>query len=460
MRPSSSPSEHHPFGGLFDRLSGSSRVDGELSDRAWLQAMLDTERALAAAGARAGLVPPEVADAVALACSADDYDAGQLGLDALAAGNPVVPLVRMLSARLPLGAEPFVHLGATSQDILDTAASLVSYRALGPLLADLEATTSALADLAGTHRRTLVAARTLLQHALPTTFGLKCAGWMVALDAAHQDLSRVRESRLAIQLGGAAGTLASLGDPGLTVARFLAAELGLVEPVVPWHTDRTRVGQLAGALGTTAAALGKVALDVVLLAQTEVGEVAAGVAGEGGSSTMPHKRNPVGAVLARAAVQRAPGLVATLLAAGQQEHERAAGAWHAEWETLRELLHVVGGASGHVRAVVETLGVHPDRAEANLGLTRGLLLAEAVAARLTPIMGRADAHDAVERACRSAAARGRPLREELSSSEELRGRLSEAELDLVLDPGSYIGAAEALVDRALDAHAYPGAVPE
>lgn len=452
MRQSSSWSDPRPFGGLFDQLSGSPAVDRELSDAAYLQAMLDAERALAAAQARAGLVPDEAAAAVAAACRLELYDVAALGHEALATGSPVVPLVRALSARLPAPAAPYVHLGATSQDILDTAASLVAHRALGPVLADLGATAARLAALAQTHRSTLLAARTLLQQALPTTFGLRCAGWLVGLDAARADLDRVRATRLAVQLGGAAGTLAGLGDAGPGVLELFADELGLAEPVMAWHTDRTRVGQLATALGATAAVLGKIALDVVLMAQTEVAELAEGGAGRGGSSTLPHKRNPVGAVLTRAAAHRAPGLVATLLAAGNQEHERGAGPWQAEWETVRELMHVVGGAVDHTRRLIENLVVDADRMRANLAATHGLLMAESVAGRLAPAMGTVAAHDLVERSCRAAASADLPLREVLLASPELGGRLSAAELDAALDPASYLGATDAFIDRALHAH--------
>lgn len=452
MRPSSSPSERRPYGGLLDQLSGSPAVDDELSDVAWLQAALDCERALVTAAARAGLVPAEAAAAVAAACDVGQYDVAELGRLAVAAGNPVGPLVRAISAAVPSDARPYVHLGATSQDVMDTAMSLVAHRALGPLLADLEAAADSLHDLADRHRATALPARTLLQQAVPTTFGLKCAGWLVSLDEVRGELARLRAGRLAVQLGGAGGTLSALGDSGPTVLAGLAEELGLVEPVLPWHTDRTAVGRLAAGLGLAAATLGKIGLDVVLLAQTEVGEVAEGDGGRGGSSTMPHKHNPVGAVLARAASHRAPGLVATLLAAGVQEHERAAGAWHAEWEPLRDLIHVVGGAAAQVRQLLAGLVVDADRGQANLGLTGGLIMAEAVATRLAPDMGKAAAHDLVERACRVAAAEDRALGDVLLADKDVREVLSAAEVEALLDPRSYLGAADELVDRALRSH--------
>jgi 3-carboxy-cis,cis-muconate cycloisomerase len=449
-------------GGLFGPLSGGSRADAELSDRAVLQAMLDAERALAVASARAGIVPEAAAAAIAGACRADRFDPDDLGRRAEAAGNPVVPLVRDLTGAVEREAGPeaarWVHSGATSQDILDTAASLVAFRALGPVLDDLDGAARAAADLADRHRATVMAGRTLGQQALPTTFGLKAAGWLVALDEAAAGLDRLRRTRLAAQLGGAAGTLAALGPAGVEVAGHYARVLGLCEPTLPWHTDRTRVAELAGALGAAAGALGKLALDVTLLAQTEVGEVReAGGEGRGGSSTLPHKRNPVRAVLVRAAATRVPGLVATLLAAMAQEQERASGAWHAEWEPQAELLRLVGGAAARARELLEGLEVDPDRMRANLAATGGLLLTERVAGALADPLGRVAAGDLVRRLAGEAAGSGRPLREVLVADPAVRQHLDEAEVDRLLDPAGYLGAAGRLIDRALAAHrARPG----
>ena len=444
-------------GGLLGPLFGGSRADPELTDRALLQAMLDAERALAAASAGAGIVPRAAAAAVAAACQAGRFDPGDLGRRALEAGNPVVPLVRDLTEAVAEAAGPeaarWIHHGATSQDILDTAVSLVASRALHPVLDDLGAAAEAAAGLAERHRATTMAGRTLGQQALPITFGLKAAGWLVALDEAAAGLDRVRRERLAAQLGGAAGTLASLGPDGIAVARRYAAELGLCEPVLAWHTNRTRVGELAGALGVAAGVLGKVALDVTLLAQTEVAEVSeAGEEGRGGSSTLPHKRNPVGAVLITAATRRVPGLVATLLGTTPQEQERATGAWHAEWEPQVELLRLVGGAAARIRELLEGLEVHPDRMRANLDATGGLLLTERVAGALADALGRVAANDLVQRLAHEAAASGRPLREVLAADPTVREHLEEADLDRLLDPEGYLGSAGQFIDRALAAH--------
>ena len=444
-------------GGLLGPLSGGSGADAEVSDRAVLQAMLDAERALAAASAKAGIVPDQAAAAIAGACQADGFDPDDLGRRALGAGNPVVPLVRDLTERVAGAAGPeaarWVHSGATSQDILDTAASLVAFRALGPILDDLEGAARAAADLADRHRATVMAGRTLGQQALPTTFGLKAAGWLVALDEAAAELERVRRTRLAAQLGGAAGTLAPLGPAGVEVAAEYARVLGLCEPTLPWHTNRVRVAELAGALGAAAGVMGKLALDVTLLAQSEIGEVAEAAAdGRGGSSTLPHKRNPVGAVLVRAATARVPGLVATLLAAMAQEQERATGAWHAEWEPQAELLRLAGGAAARTRELLEGLEVHPDRMRANLEATGGLLLTERVAGALADPLGRPAADDLVRRLAGEAAGGGRPLRDVLLADQAVRAHLDEVGIDRLLDPAGYLGSASRLIDRALAAH--------
>jgi 3-carboxy-cis,cis-muconate cycloisomerase len=354
---------------------------------------------------------------------------------------------------VPASAAGYVHNGATSQDVLDTAAMLVARRALEPLLADLAAAAAVAAGLAAEHRDTLLPGRTLLQHALPVTFGLKAAGWLVGLDESMARLAEVRRTRLAVQLGGAAGTLAALGDAGPAVAAALAAELRLAEPVLPWHTVRTRPAELAGALGEAAGVIGKVARDVILLAQTEVGEVTeAGGGDRGGSSTLPHKQNPVAAIGALACAQRTPALVATLLAAMVQEHERAAGSWHAEWLPFTDLLRATGSAACWLRECLEHLAVHPGRMRANLDRTGGLLLAERVAGALAGPLGRLAAHELVRQAGAEAVASGRSFAEVLAGQPQVRGQLEPAEIARLLDPAGYLGSASEFVDRALRAH--------
>jgi 3-carboxy-cis,cis-muconate cycloisomerase len=455
MRPSSSPSEPSAAsgGGLFGGVLARGRVAAEVSDAAWLRAMLDVEAALARAQARAGLLSDAEAEAIA-AAAADPgrFDADAIGAEAARSGNPVVPLVKALTDAVEGTAAGHVHAGATSQDVLDSAAMLVAHRALGPLLDDLDAAADAAAALAEEHAGTVMAGRTLLQQALPVTFGLKAATWLTGLDEAGARLDEVRRTRLAVQFGGAAGTLASTGEAGPEVLAHLAGELGLAEPVLPWHTIRTRPADLGGALGAAAGVIAKAGRDVVLLAQTEVGEVREGVPGRGGSSTLPHKQNPVAAISAVAAAMRAPGLVATLLGAMAHEHERAAGPWHAEWRPFSDLLETVGSAAAWLRDCLEHLEVDAARMRANLGLTHGALLAERVTTALAGDLGRHAAHEVVQAAAREAFAGDRPLADVLAATEEVSARLDPAEIARLLDPAGYLGATDELIRRALRAH--------
>jgi 3-carboxy-cis,cis-muconate cycloisomerase len=437
-------------GGLFDGVLARGRVRGAVSDTAWLQAMLDVEAALARASAQAGLISVEDAETIAAECGAAHYDAAQLGEQAASSGNPAAPLVKALTNRVQGPAAGHVHSGATSQDIVDSAAMLVAHRALGPVLEDLDGAAAAAARLAEAHRATVLAGRTLLQQAVPVTFGLKAAGWLVGLDEAIDRLAAVRMERLAVQLGGAAGTLASLGDRGTDVLAGMARALGLAEPVLPWHTIRTRPAELAGALGEACGVVAKVARDVALMAQTEIGEATEGAAG--GSSTMPHKRNPVAAVSAAACAAQAPGLVATLLGAMAHEHERAVGDWHAEWRPLTELLRSTGSAAAWLRTCLEELEVDADAMRANLDLTHGLLLAERVSTELAPELGRLPAHEAVERAAAASSSVEGGFAAALGEQPEIRGRIPDERLAELLDPSGYLGSADVLIDRALRAH--------
>jgi 3-carboxy-cis,cis-muconate cycloisomerase len=400
---------------MFDRIFVPDEFREALSDRAWLQAMLDAERALAAAEARAGVIPPEAAEAIASACEWERFDPAELGEHGRSAGNPVEPLVRALTAAVDGDAARYVHWGATSQDILDTAAMLVSRRVLDLLLEALAEVARECATLAEAHRETPMAARTLLQQAVPTTFGLKAGGWLVALLEARRGLLRAREN-LAAQLGGAGGTLAPLGEAGTEVARLFAEELGLRESLVPWHTNRVRIAELGAALAITAGALAKIGLDVALMAQTEVGEVAEA---EGGvSSTMPQKRNPIGSALAIACARQVEGHASVLIAALPQEHERAVGAWHSEWPALSGALAYTGGAAEAARRALDGLEVDAERMRVNLS---GAVMAEQATFALAEQVGRREAYERV-------------AREGVPDD---------------LDPAAYLGSAEAFVDRAL-----------
>ncbi|MGH3517806.1 MAG: 3-carboxy-cis,cis-muconate cycloisomerase [Haloechinothrix sp.] len=448
--------------GLFDGVLAAGPVRELVSDAAWLQAMLDFEGALAFAEADAGLVPVEHAVTIAAQCRAGYYDVAEIGAAATGIGNPAGPVVRALTARVGGTAAGYVHLGATSQDVMDTAAMLVSRRALAALLTDLAAVSDLLVWLADEHASTVQAGRSLLQQALPVTFGLTAAGWLSGVDAAIDRLTVLREWRLAVQFGGAAGTLASLGEHGPMVLAGLAGRLELAEPVLPWHTERSRIAELAGALGAVSGAVAKIAGDIVLLAQTEVAEVyEQGPAGAGGSSTMPHKRNPVAAVSAAASAAQSPGLVATLLAASAHEHQRAAGSWHAEWRPFSELLRSTGSALSWLRTSLERLRVDPERMRANLELTGGLLLAERITIELVRAsaddgldseVGRLVAHDAVT-ACCHLAVDGAGTLVDLLAADPLVGKfLDRGRIAELLDPAGYLGSAQAFVDRALTAH--------
>ncbi|MGV9229152.1 3-carboxy-cis,cis-muconate cycloisomerase [Streptomyces nigra] len=412
--------------------SAAARATG---DTAFLQALLDAEAALTRAQAALGLAPEEAARAVTGAADADRFDARALAEEARAGGNPVIPLVGALTRAVGEEHGPYVHRGATSQDIMDTALMLVAVRALGPVLADLERAQRAFARLAAAHRDTALPGRTLTQHAVPTTFGLKAAGWRALVLDARDRTTAVRDT-LPAQLGGAAGTLAVFGAYGaadpIALPAAYARELGLRAPELPWHTLRTPVADLAGCLAFTAGALGKAAVDVLTLSRTEIAEVAEGSGG--GSSAMPHKSNPVRSTLIVAAARRAPQLAATLYGSLVAEDERPAGAWHAEWEPLRDLLRLVGGAARDAAELAEGLRVRPDAMRANLDLTGGAVVSERLSAELAPVLGRARAKELLTRL----AAEGRPLAEAPGLA------------DADLDPTHYTGSAGALTDRALE----------
>ena len=429
---------------LFDEVLAAGPVRALVADDAWLQAMLDAEAALAGAQAEVGLIPAEAAAAIAEVCEASRYDLAALARSAAASGNPAAPLARAITEQVGGPASRYVHFGATSQDIVDTAAMSVARSAVAAVLADVAACRASLAALAVAHRDTVQAGRTLLQQALPTSFGLVAASWLAALGSAGAAL---RSVSLPAQLGGAVGTLASLGSAGPAVVAAYARRLGLAEPALPWHTDRGPIAALAGASGRVCGTVAKIAGDVVLLAQTEVGELTESAgAGVGGSSTMPHKQNPVAAISARASAARAPGLVATLLGSMAHEHQRAAGAWHAEWQPLRELLCCTGSAVWWLRTSLERLAVRPDRMRANLERTGGALLAERVTTALASSAGRLVAHDAVTECVRAGGDLATRLAEHpaLGLSRERAARL--------LDPSGYLGAADVFIDRALAAY--------
>ncbi|MFI5630009.1 3-carboxy-cis,cis-muconate cycloisomerase [Streptomyces sp. NPDC051664] len=459
--------------GLLAPGRAGSPAEATTGDSAFLQAMLDAEAALTRAQSACGLAPAEAGRAVTATADAARFDVRDLALRARSGGNPVIPLVVDLTAAVPEDARPYVHRGATSQDILDTAAMLVASRTLATVLDDLERAAGEVARHAATHRDTQMAGRTLTQHAVPTTFGLKAAGWRALILDARDRLSAVRAS-LPAQLGGAAGTLAAFsafsapaasptaqeGTDGeedtdgqeevdlLALVSAYARELGLAEPVLPWHTLRTPIADLAGALAFTAGALGKMATDVLTLSRTEIGEVEEEEGGD--SSALPHKANPVHATLIAAAARRAPGLAATLYGSLAAEDERPAGAWHAEWEPLRDLLRLVGGAARDGAALAAGLRVVPYTMRENLQLTDGLIVSERLAAVFADRIGRARAREVLAAAADRAHSETTDLADVLFDVLREEPELAGLDLAELTDPTRYTGSAGPLTDRALE----------
>ncbi len=438
---------------LHDALFSSAAMRDVFSDVARLQAMLDVEAALARAEARVGIVPAPAAAAIAAQCKAESYDLDALALEAVRAGNLAIPLIKALRAKVGADASDCVHRGATSQDVLDTALVLQLRAGLDLIEADAARLAESVATLADAQRRTVIAGRTWMQQALPVTLGLKAAGWLDAMTRHRERLHALRSDLLVVQLGGAAGTLAAFEGKGLRVALELARELRLRLPHVPWHAQRDRMAECASVLGLLVGSLGKVARDVSLLSQTEVGEMSEPAApGRGGSSSMPQKRNPVACAVALAAAIRVPPLVATMLAAMVQEHERGLGGWQAEWGTLPEIFLLASGALAQLADALAAPQLDIARMSTNLGATHGLILAEAAVTRLTAVLGRDAARRIVDTASQRALGERRPLRDLLAESTEVRTHLSSADLDALFDPARYVGEADALIDRALAAH--------
>ncbi len=434
----------------IDHLFSTPTMSAAFSPQAHVREMLTFEAALARAEARAGIIPQEAATVIAANCRVELFDVTALYREAAVAGTPAIPLVRMLTAQVEGDAQKFVHWGATSQDAIDTALMLQMRDGLDLLVEGLLGMCAACATLAEQHRHTLMAGRTLLQQALPITFGLKAARWLALATRQVHALRERRERTLAVQLGGAAGTLASLRDNGLRVVELLAEELGLPAPDLPWHTERDRVAEIASALGVVAGAMAKIAGDVVHLSQTEVGEVSEGAApGKGRSSAMPQKHNPVDATFAIASARLAVGVVPVILSAMAQEHERAVGGWQAEWPTIPDLFRFTASAVERVRGAVGDLQIDPARMRANLDLNGGLIMAESLTMALAPHVGRPEAQRIVQATCDHAMRSGLDLRQAALADAQMRANLSLEEIDLALDPTRYMGSSDAFIDRAL-----------
>jgi 3-carboxy-cis,cis-muconate cycloisomerase len=442
--------------GLVGLLFGCPAMQSVFDAPGTLQGMLDFESALARAESRLGLIPESAAHGISQSCKAEWFDIPALARDAVQAGNTAIPMVRQLTrlvAAQDATASGYVHWGATSQDAQDTGVVLQIRAALDLVDARMDRLCEAAADLMQRHRTTLLAGRTWMQQALPITFALKAAGWLDALVRHRERLAEARRRVLVLQFGGAAGTLASLGERGWDVAAAISADLELPLPTLPWHSHRDRIAETGTTLALLIGTLGKIARDISLLMQTEVGEaLEPGAPGRGGSSSMPHKRNPVACAAVLAAAVRAPGLVATLLTAMVQEHERGLGGWHAEWTALPELFDLAAGALDHLCPTVAELEVNAERMQANVDLTQGLILAEAIKMGLAPKLGGPTAFGLVEQACAVAVKENRPLREVIGANAQVAGLLSSQEINRLFDPARYLGMSQVFVDRALSGY--------
>jgi 3-carboxy-cis,cis-muconate cycloisomerase len=440
---------------MLDPLFGWEVTDRIFSDSVRIQRMLDFERALAAAEARLSVIPKSAGPAISNHCKVELFDLQSIAQAAATAGNLAIPLVKELTkmvARSDEEASRYVHWGATSQDVIDTGLVLQLRAAFDAIESESQKLSEKLAQLAQNHRTTALPARTWLQHAVPTVFGLKVAGWLDALTRHRARLRETRKRALVLQFGGAAGTLASLGSDGLKVAQALAEELGLTLPLVPWHSHRDRIAEVGATLALIVGTLGKMARDISLQNQTEVAEVfESAAAGRGGSSTMPQKRNPVACSVILAAANQVPALASALLTAMPQEHERGLGGWQDEWNILPELVRRTSGALHHATEMIDGLQIDSARMLQNMEATHGLIFAEAVAVALAKHIGKQEAHRLVEECCRQAIAKKKPLREILSGNVEIKSRLSAAELDSLFQPLNYLGVANEFIDRTIAA---------
>ena len=438
---------------ILDPLFGSAALDQVFSDAERVQAILQFEAALARAEAAVGIIPEANARSISAKCRVENFDLGLIAQDAARAGNLAIPIVKQLTeavAKDDKDAARFVHSGATSQDAIDTGVVLQLRRALELFDQDLQRLTGTLVSLAEKHRATPMVARTWMQQALPTSFGFVVAGWLDAILRHRVRLAEIRPRIFMLQFGGAVGTLAALGSNGPAIAKALAHELNLEMPPIPWHAHRDRIAEVATTLGLCMGTFGKIARDISLHTQTEVAELFEPTGeGRGGSSTMPHKRNPVTCAVVLAAAQRVPGLVSTLLGAMVQEEERGLGGWHAEWETLPQLVCLVGGALHHLADMLPGLEVDTTRMRQNMEITHGLIFAEAVSMAFGDRMGKMPAHMLVEAACKKALAEKRHLKDVLLQEQGWHGHLTPADLESLFEVRNYLGSAEEFTSRVL-----------
>ena len=435
---------------VFRHIFSSEPMRQVFSDENRVQCYLDIEAALARVQAHLGLIPQRAADEITAKCTLDIIDMAKLKSKTELIGYPVLPVVQQLVAACADHLGEYCHWGATTQDITDTATIMQVRQALSLVEDDLAAISGHLADLARRYRDTPMAGRSNLQQAVPITFGYKVATWLSAIERHQQRLAELRPRVLVGEFGGAAGTLASLGADGLEVQAGLMTELGLGQPEIAWHTARDRIAEVGCFLGLVTGTLGKIATDVKLLMQTEVGEVFEPYAKDrGSSSTMPQKRNPISCNYIHACMSMVRQLVAALLDAMVEDHERSTGPWEIEWIAVPEIFLLTAGALQQARSLLADLEVDAARMRANLEITQGLISTEAVMMGLAPYLGRQRAHDLVYDISRQASVSGRSLLDLLAENEEIGASLDRAALAKLLDPAEYLGLSGEMVDRVL-----------
>ncbi len=436
--------------GTFRDLFSTEPMRRIFGDENRVQKYLDIEAALARVQARLGIIPREASEEIGRHCVAEAYDFAKIKSQTERIGYPVLPVVQQLVAACRDGLGEWCHWGATTQDITDTATILQIREALDLVEADIVAIADALADLAKRHRDTVMAGRSNLQQAVPITFGYKAATWLAGFDRHRQRLKELKPRVLVGEFGGAAGTLSSLGTRGLEVQAGLMKELDLGQPEIAWHTVRDRIAEVGCFLGLVTGLCAKIAFDVKLMMQTEVEEVYEPFhEGRGSSSTMPQKRNPISSVYITASASLVRQHVPALLDAMVEDHERATGPWEIEWVAVPEIFSLAAGCLAQTRLVVSGLQVDEKKMRANLDITRGLIVSEAVMMGLGPYIGRQYAHDLVYDICRQVVATGRPLVDLLAENKEIAKHLDRAALEKLCDPTNYLGLAGEMVDRVL-----------
>ena len=436
--------------GLFEPMFISDEMAPVTSAQNWVQKMVEFEGALATAQGELGLIPIDAAKEIAALAVSHNLDPTELGVKARASATPVIALVKGLGDRLSDASRPWIHYGATSQDVLDTATMMVAKEALQLIFGELLSIGSSLASIVARHRNTPMVARTLFQHALPTTFGLKAANWLEGVVSAGVSLERFYWEELAIQFGGAGGTLAALGDSGVEVGRRVAAIVGLSFPGLPWHAQRARIAQLGGSLSLVIGSLAKMSFDIALAGQAEVGELSEEQGVGGGSSALPQKVNPVGPIVVNACFRRMQGLLPVLYGCMLAENERGAGEWPAEWETIRDLLNITATSAQRSAMTLANLVIDEGKMLDNLKLSRGNVMSERVLTKLSVKLGRIAAYDLVREAANRSTLNQSALHEELTGLEAFRDSFSADEALELFDPLTYLGSAQTFINNALE----------